>query len=110
AAAGLCVADPVGVWDEAQLGPRRKAVAAPPAGEVRRVGAFIRRNRAEKFGPVRTVKPELVFELAFEGVERSSRHKSGLALRMPRILRRGGKGAQEAGPPEQGRKLRAGGW
>ena len=41
----------------------------------------------EKFGPVRTVKPELVFELAFEGLNRSSRHKSGIAVRFPRILR-----------------------
>ena len=41
----------------------------------------------EKFGPVRTVKPELVFELAFEGIQRSTRHKSGIAVRFPRILR-----------------------
>jgi DNA ligase-1 len=41
----------------------------------------------EKFGPVRTVKPELVFELAFEGLNRSTRHKSGIAVRFPRILR-----------------------
>ena len=41
----------------------------------------------EKFGPVRTVKPELVFELAFEGIQRSTRHKSGIAVRFPRIAR-----------------------
>jgi DNA ligase-1 len=41
----------------------------------------------EKFGPVRTVRPELVFELAFEGLNRSTRHKSGIAVRFPRILR-----------------------
>ncbi|MBC8076136.1 MAG: ATP-dependent DNA ligase, partial [Chloroflexales bacterium] len=51
------------------------------------VDAFVRRNTLEKFGPVRTVRPELVFELAFEGVQRSPRHKSGVAVRFPRILR-----------------------
>ena len=51
----------------------------------------------EKFGPVRTVKPELVFELAFEGIQRSTRHKSGVAVRFPRILRwRDDKPADEA--------------
>jgi len=52
------------------------------------VDAFVRRNTIEKFGPVRTVKPELVFELAFEGIQRSTRHKSGIAVRFPRIARR----------------------
>ena len=51
------------------------------------VDAFVRRNTVEKFGPVRTVKPELVFELAFEAIQRSSRHKSGIAVRFPRMLR-----------------------
>ena len=49
--------------------------------------AFVRRNTVEKFGPVRTVKPELVFELAFEGIQRSTRHKSGIAVRFPRMAR-----------------------
>ena len=49
--------------------------------------AFVKRNAIEKFGPVRTVKPELVFEIAFEGIAESSRHKAGLALRFPRIKR-----------------------
>jgi DNA ligase-1 len=47
----------------------------------------VRRNTVEKFGPVRTVTPALVFELAFEGIQRSSRHKSGIAVRFPRMLR-----------------------
>ncbi|MGL4464702.1 MAG: hypothetical protein ACRC1K_21320, partial [Planctomycetia bacterium] len=50
--------------------------------------AFVRRNTTEKFGPVRVVKPELVFELAFEGIQPSTRHKAGLALRFPRMARR----------------------
>ena len=55
--------------------------------EIRRVDAFVRRHTLEKFGPVRTVKPELVFELAFEDIQRSTRHKSGIAVRLPRIAR-----------------------
>ena len=48
---------------------------------------IIRRTTIEKFGPVRSVKPSLVFELGFEGINRSSRHKSGIAVRFPRMLR-----------------------
>jgi DNA ligase 1 len=55
--------------------------------EMREVDAFVRANTRERFGPVRTVRPELVFELAFAGVQRSNRHKSGVAVRFPRILR-----------------------
>ena len=49
--------------------------------------AFVRRNTVEKHGPVRVVKPEQVFELAFEGIQPSTRHKSGVAVRFPRMLR-----------------------
>lgn len=55
--------------------------------EIAEVSKFVRANSLEKFGPVRTVKPELVFEIAFEGIALSNRHKSGVALRFPRILR-----------------------
>lgn len=55
--------------------------------EFAQVDAFVKRNAIEKFGPVRTVKPELVFEIAFEGIAASNRHKSGVALRFPRIHR-----------------------
>ena len=55
--------------------------------EIMEINKFIRNNSLEKFGPVRTVKPELVFEIAFEGIGYSSRHKSGVAVRFPRILR-----------------------
>ncbi len=55
--------------------------------EFRQVDTFVKRNAIEKFGPVRTVKPELVFEIAFEGLAASKRHKSGVALRFPRINR-----------------------
>jgi DNA ligase-1 len=51
------------------------------------VDRFIQRNTLERFGPVRSVRPELVFEIAFEGIQESSRHKSGVAVRFPRIAR-----------------------
>ncbi|AMV38271.1 ATP-dependent DNA ligase [Planctomyces sp. SH-PL62] len=86
------------VWDDdRRLVPFAKAYSGLTDAEIARVDAFIRRNMVEKFGPVRTVKPELVFELAFEGIQRSPRHKSGLAVRFPRILRwRQDKPADEA--------------
>ncbi len=76
-----------GVWDGDQLVPFAKAYSGLSDAEIRQVDNFVRRNTVEKFGPVRTVKPELVFELAFEGIQRSTRHKSGIAVRFPRILR-----------------------
>ncbi len=77
-----------GVWDgEGKLVPFAKAYSGLTDEEIRQVDSFIRRNTQEKFGPVRTVKPELVFELAFEGIQRSTRHKSGIAVRFPRIAR-----------------------
>jgi DNA ligase-1 len=76
-----------GVWDNGALVPFAKAYSGLTDAEIRKVDAFVRRNTLEKFGPVRTVKAELVFELAFEGIQRSTRHKSGIAVRFPRILR-----------------------
>ena len=55
--------------------------------EIKKVDSFVKRNTIERFGPVRSVKPELVFELAFEGIQVSSRHKSGIAVRFPRMNR-----------------------
>lgn len=76
-----------GVWQEGKLVPVAKAYSGLTDAEIAQVDAFIRKNTLEKFGPVRTVKPELVFELAFEDIWRSTRHKSGIAVRFPRILR-----------------------
>ena len=76
-----------GVWQDDVLVPIAKAYSGLDDDEIQRVDSFVRRNSLEKFGPVRTVKPELVFELAFEGIQRSDRHKSGIAVRFPRILR-----------------------
>jgi DNA ligase 1 len=82
--------------------PFAKAYSGLTDAEIRRVDAFVRQNTVEKFGPVRTVKPELVFELAFEGLQRSSRHKSGIAVRFPRILR-----WREDKPPQEADTLQA---
>jgi DNA ligase-1 len=75
------------VWAGADLVPFAKAYSGLTDAEIRQVDAWIRRNTVEKFGPVRSVRPELVFELAFEGIQPSPRHRSGLAVRFPRILR-----------------------
>ena len=76
-----------GVWDGGKLIPFAKAYSGLTDAEIRKVDAFVRRNTVETFGPVRTITPELVFELAFEGIQRSTRHKSGIAVRFPRMLR-----------------------
>ena len=74
-------------WEEGKLVPFAKAYSGLTDEEIRKLDAWIRRNTIEKFGPVRSVKPEQVFELAFEGIQPSPRHKSGIAVRFPRILR-----------------------
>ena len=75
------------VWDGDELVPIAKAYSGLTDEEIRKVDAFVRNNTIERFGPVRSVKPELVFELAFEGIQSSTRHKSGIALRFPRMAR-----------------------
>jgi DNA ligase-1 len=75
------------VWDGDKLVPFAKAYSGLTDAEISKVDYFVKRNTLEKFGPVRTVKPELVFEIGFEGINWSTRHKSGIALRFPRILR-----------------------
>lgn len=76
-----------GVWRDGKLVSVAKAYSGLTDAEIQQVDAFVRKNTLEKFGPVRTVKPELVFEIAFEGIQASTRHKSGVAVRFPRILR-----------------------
>jgi DNA ligase 1 len=86
-----------GVWDEGKLVPFAKAYSGLTDDEIRQVDSWVRRNSTEKFGPVRVVKPELVMELAFEAIQFSNRHKSGIAVRFPRISRwRHDKKADEA--------------
>lgn len=70
-----------------KLVPFAKAYSGLTDKEIAAVDSFVKRNSIEKFGPVRTVKPEMVFEIAFEGIAKSNRHKSGVAVRFPRINR-----------------------
>ncbi|HET7730611.1 MAG TPA: ATP-dependent DNA ligase, partial [Usitatibacter sp.] len=94
------------IWKSGELVPFAKAYSGLTDEEIREVDAFIRANTIERFGPVRTVKPELVFELGFEGLQRSNRHKSGIAVRFPRMLRmRKDKAASEANAVEDAFEL-----
>ncbi|WP_213151157.1 ATP-dependent DNA ligase [Neochlamydia sp. AcF95] len=76
-----------GVWHQQELIPITKAYSGLSQQEIDKLDRWIRRNTEEKFGPVRKVKAEQVFEIAFEGIQSSKRHKSGIALRFPRIAR-----------------------
>ncbi len=77
------------LWNEdnKELVTFAKAYSGLTDAEFRKVDAWIKKNTLERFGPVRSVTPELVFEIAFEGIALSKRHKSGIATRFPRILR-----------------------
>jgi DNA ligase 1 len=75
------------VWSGDVLVPFAKAYSGLTDQEIRQVDAIIKKTTIEKFGPVRSVTPTLVFELGFEGIQVSARHKSGVAVRFPRILR-----------------------
>ncbi len=104
--AGLYTDYTFAVWNRAdekvELVPFTKAYSGLTDAEFRQVDHFIKRNTKERFGPVRTVKPELVFEIAFEGIQASKRHKSGVALRFPRMLRwRQDKKAEDANSLEE---------
>lgn len=91
--AGLYTDYTFGVWNgpphepSSALVPFAKAYSGLTDEEIAKVDAFIRRNITGRLGPVRTVKPELVFEIAFEGLRESPRHRSGIAVRFPRIAR-----------------------
>jgi DNA ligase-1 len=81
-----------GIWQEKENGERElvtfaKAYSGLTDAEFRQVDDFIKKNTLDKFGPVRSVTPKLVFEIGFEGIAESTRHKSGFATRFPRILR-----------------------
>ncbi|MDB5805917.1 MAG: lig2 [Betaproteobacteria bacterium] len=91
--AGLYTDYTFAVWDAPPQAPERKLVPFAKAysgltdEEMGKVDAIIRRTTTEKFGPVRSVTPSMVFELGFEGIAKSPRHKSGIAVRFPRMLR-----------------------
>jgi DNA ligase-1 len=76
-----------GLWDGDQLVPVGKAYFGFTDEELRELDRFVRTNTVDRFGPVRAVAPKLVLEVAFEGLNESGRHKSGIAMRFPRISR-----------------------
>lgn len=81
------------VWDVDETGERKlvpfaKAYSGLTDAEIAVVDNAIRKTTIEKFGPVRSVKPTMVFEIGFEGIQLSTRHKAGIAVRFPRILRK----------------------
>ncbi len=85
------------VWSGNDLVPFTKAYSGLTDAEFRQITAWVRKNTLQRFGPVRQVTPHHVFEIAFEGIQASSRHKSGVALRFPRMKRwRQDKPLQEA--------------
>ena len=75
------------VWKGKDLVPFTKAYSGLTDAEFREITAWVRKNTLERYGPVRAVTPEHVFEIAFEGIQASPRHKSGIALRFPRMAR-----------------------
>ena len=75
------------VWQGNDLVPFAKAYSGLSDAEFRDITAWVRKNTLQRFGPVRQVTPEHVFEIAFEGIHHSTRHKSGVALRFPRMAR-----------------------
>jgi DNA ligase-1 len=94
------------VWDGDKLVPVAKAYSGLTDAEITQLDRWIRANTLERFGPVRVVRPEHVFELGFEAVNASARHKSGVAVRFPRILRwRADKGPADADRIESLRAL-----
>ena len=85
--AGLHTDYTLGVWQGDRLVPVAKAYSGLSDAEIAEVDRIVRATTLEKHGPVRIVQPTLVFQLSFEGVSRSTRHKSGVAVRFPRIAR-----------------------
>ncbi|WP_158884377.1 ATP-dependent DNA ligase [Rhodanobacter sp. L36] len=98
-----------GVWDGDTLVPVAKAYSGLDGAEIERLDRWIRAHTTDRFGPVRAVDAEQVFELAFEAVQLSGRHKSGVAVRFPRILRwRTDKGIGDADKLDDLRRLASG--
>ncbi len=95
-----------GVWDQGALVPVAKAYSGLSNAEIEELDKWIRRHTRERHGPVRAVDPVQVFELGFEAIASSGRHKSGIAVRFPRMLRwRKDKPASEADTLETLKKL-----
>jgi len=104
--AGLFTDYTFAVWDRGQLVPFAKAYSGLTDEEIRRVDAFVRRHTIDRRGPVRFLEPKLVMEIAFQEIHPSTRHRSGVAVRFPRIARiRDDKKPQDADTLDNLRKL-----
>lgn len=104
--AGLFTDYTFGVWADDELVPVAKAYSGLTNDEIAEVDRFVRNHTTQRFDPVHAVEPKLVFELGFEGIAESKRHKSGIALRFPRMLRqRTDKQPAEADTLERVREL-----
>ncbi len=94
------------VWEGEELVPFTKAYSGLTDAEIKELDTWIKQHTLERFGPVRSVEAHMVFEIAFEGINESKRHKSGVALRFPRINRwRKDKKKEEANTLEELKKL-----
>jgi DNA ligase-1 len=96
--AGLHSDYTLGVWHDGRLVPVAKAYSGLADAEIVELDKIVRATTLEKHGPVRVVQPTQVFQLAFEGISRSTRHKAGVAVRFPRIVR----WRRDKSPPEAG--------
>ncbi|HLO41987.1 MAG TPA: ATP-dependent DNA ligase, partial [Phycisphaerales bacterium] len=104
--AGLLTDYTFGVWDRGELVPVAKAYSGLTDEEIVRLDTWLRQHTTAKYGPVRTVEAVQVFELHFEGIAHSTRHRSGVAFRFPRMARwRVDKKAEEADTLEGVRRL-----
>jgi DNA ligase-1 len=96
------------LWQGETLVPFAKAYSGLDNTEINELDKWIRRHTIERFGPVRSVEPSHVFEIGFEGIAKSTRHKSGISVRFPRILRwRKDKPAAEADTLQSAQELLA---
>ena len=94
------------IWEENKLVKFANAYSGLNNEEIKELDKWIRKNTLEKYGPVRSVKPELVFEISFDNIQISKRHKSGIALRFPRITRwRKDKNIKDADSLENAKRL-----
>jgi DNA ligase-1 len=96
--AGLHSDYTLGVWHDGRLVPVAKAYSGLADAEIVELDRIVRATTLERHGPVRVVQPTQVFQLAFEGISHSTRHKSGVAVRFPRIVR----WRRDKTPPEAG--------
>ena len=104
--AGLYTDYSFGLWKDGELIKFASAYSGLNNTEIKELDKWIRQNTIERFGPVRSVKPKMVFEISFENIQRSKRHKSGIAVRFPRITKwRKDKFIQDADTLENAQKL-----